>query len=137
MSSEFTINYGEMNAVLQHETTLLVRKAQRATLNQAKVTSPVDTGALRNSHTQGAITYSNGRATSDIEASADYSLAVHEGSRPHVIRPRRAKVLAWRGTNGMVFARSVNHPGAKKRPWLLNALKTGAGALGFEVTAGE
>lgn len=34
-------------------------------------------------------------------------------TRPHVIRPRTAKMLAWRGPEGMVFARVVNHPGSK------------------------
>lgn len=34
-------------------------------------------------------------------------------TRPHVIRPRTAGVLAWTGPDGPRFARVVNHPGSK------------------------
>lgn len=35
-----------------------------------------------------------------------------DGTRPHEIRPRRARMLRWYGAGGgAVFARKVNHPG--------------------------
>lgn len=39
--------------------------------------------------------------------SSEYAIPQHEGSAPHVIRPRNGKVLAFNGT----FATVVNHPG--------------------------
>lgn len=42
------------------------------------------------------------------------------GSRPHVIEPRRAKVLSFITTAGRVFARRVNHPGTPRRRFLAN-----------------
>ena len=36
-----------------------------------------------------------------------------EGTRPHVIRPKRAKVLRFTTSAGVVFAKKVNHPGQK------------------------
>lgn len=37
---------------------------------------------------------------------------VKEGTKPHIIRPRSGRMLAWMGDDGtLVFARSVNHPG--------------------------
>jgi len=48
-----------------------------------------------------------------VVSSLGYVSILEGGSRPHVIRPRRAKVLAFAGANGRVFARSVNHPGTK------------------------
>lgn len=45
-----------------------------------------------------------------------YASAIEFGSRPHIIRPRHAKALRFRGASGIVFARYVNHPG--NRPYL-------------------
>jgi hypothetical protein len=38
------------------------------------------------------------------------------GTRPHVIRPRRAKALRFVVGGRVVFAAKVNHPGNKARP---------------------
>lgn len=48
-----------------------------------------------------------------VASSLGYVSILEGGSRPHVIRPRRAKVLAFPGGSGTVFARSVNHPGTR------------------------
>lgn len=63
-----------------------------------------------------------------------YAVYIDRGTRPHVISPRRASVLAWaadasgrratgatrKGYQGaMVFARQVHHPGTKPRPFML------------------
>lgn len=53
---------------------------------------------------------------------SDHPIALihHEGSRPHVILPRKAKALAFvpRGSNRLVFAKRVNHPGTKPSRYL-------------------
>jgi hypothetical protein len=68
---------------------------------------------------------------------ANYAMFVEMGTRPHVITPRRARVLAWKtgsaggyvtsasgrryykaGTVGMRFARKVNHPGTRPQPFM-------------------
>lgn len=36
-----------------------------------------------------------------------------EGTRPHVILPKKRKVLKFEAGGGVVFARKVNHPGTK------------------------
>lgn len=53
---------------------------------------------------------------------APYGKYVHEGTRPHEIRPRRKKALRWATGGGFVFAKSVMHPGTKADPFLQNAL---------------
>jgi hypothetical protein len=46
------------------------------------------------------------------------------GSMPHIIRPRKAKVLRFRGRGGgVVFARKVNHPGTTRDNFLYRAEK--------------
>lgn len=47
---------------------------------------------------------------------AKYAIFVEEGTRPHMIFPRRAKVLRWYGPYGNpIFAKYVKHPGTKGR----------------------
>lgn len=58
-----------------------------------------------------------------------YASDVEFGTRPHVIVPRKRKALAWggerrlsgslrRGASATSFARRVNHPGTRPRPYL-------------------
>lgn len=56
-----------------------------------------------------------------VTSHAEYSAAVHEGARPHVIRaaPGRNLAFAWGGR--MVFLKEVHHPGNKPNPFLTAA----------------
>jgi len=142
--ARLVIDSSQMGAVLtgpQSKPVMLVQKAQRQVLNQAKINVPVDTGQLRASHIAQPIIISGGTVRTSISATGsaqqEYAMMVHEGTRPHVIRPRRKKVLSWKGAEGRVFAREVNHPGTKGRPWLLNALKSVAPGLGFTVESSK
>jgi hypothetical protein len=61
-------------------------------------------------------------------AIAGYAGAIHDGSRPHRIDPKRKKLLRWAaplggGGKGFAFARHVNHPGTKPDPFLYTALE--------------
>lgn len=139
MPTEFKLDQGAMRRLLtgpSSEPVKLIRKAQRRTINAAKTRAPVDTGQLRMHHKAGDITVRGTVVSTDVTATQDYAAAVHEGMKARVIRPKRAKVLSWVGPKGRVFASSVKHPGTKPRPWLLNAARASAGALGFEVTDG-
>lgn len=140
MGAELHIDKAMLQKVLtgpQGPAMRLIKQAQRATLAQAKTNAPVDTGALRNAHRDGPIVVSGSGIKTEIIASQKYAEGLHEGTKPHVIRPKKGKFLSWMGPGGRVFARSVNHPGAKARPWLLQATRSAAGGLGFEVTDGK
>ena len=57
-----------------------------------------------------------------VTAHAKYARYVHDGTRPHVIRPKNPGGVLHFVMNGRpVFARSVNHPGTIARPFLRNA----------------
>lgn len=60
--------------------------------------------------------------TAGVEGLTDY-LGYHmDGTPPHVIRPRRREALRFVGSNGVVFAAKVNHPGTAPNPFLTDAL---------------
>lgn len=42
----------------------------------------------------------------------------HEGTKPHVIRPKNAQVLRFSSRGRMVFSREVMHPGTKANRFL-------------------
>lgn len=72
-----------------------------------------------------------------VSSLAEYSAPVHEGARPHVIRPRNARALRFEVEGGrVVFARRVNHPGNRANPFLRNAVHRVASA-DPRITVGE
>jgi hypothetical protein len=79
--------------------------------------APVKTGNLR-----GRISHRISPTRGEVFTTVKYAQAVHEGTRPHIIRPRRAKALRFRGGDGkFIFAKSVNHPGTKGNPFFTRA----------------
>ncbi|MFJ7586956.1 hypothetical protein ACIQZO_06090 [Streptomyces sp. NPDC097617] len=50
---------------------------------------------------------------------------VLDGTRPHIIRPRRAKVLRFEIRGREVFAAYVRHPGTRPNDFLGRALREG------------
>lgn len=65
---------------------------------------------------------------SGVTSGADYSAPVHEGARPHVIRPVNARALRFTIGDRVVFAMRVNHPGNRPNPYLRNAVHRTASA---------
>ena len=94
---------------------------------------PFRTGNLRKSH----LVRLDPRGARMV-ASTPYAKAVHDGTPAMTIKPKRAKVLAFRKGNKMVFAKQVKMPARKGNPWIKHALKDlqvqGLGFLGTQVT---
>lgn len=83
----------------------------------------VRTGNLRSSQQTPFITYDGDTIIGVAQNVATYAAALHNGSRPHEIRPRRVKMLRFPGRDGAPTFRSlVHHPGTKAKPWLRDAL---------------
>jgi hypothetical protein len=96
----------------------ILKAWQTAAVAYSKVYAPKRSGHLKQSIHPGVL--SDLRAT--VETSAPYAAAQEFGSKPHEIRPVRAKVLAWGGARRLTgtlragskptsFARVVQHPG--------------------------
>jgi hypothetical protein len=57
-----------------------------------------------------------------IGSPLNYALAHHEGSKPHVIMPSRAKVLRFSSGGRIIYTRQVNHPGTRPNRYLKDNL---------------
>lgn len=53
------------------------------------------------------------------------TLYVLQGTRPHVIKPRRAQALRFEVDGRIVYAKIVRHPGTRANPFLQRALRLG------------
>lgn len=73
-----------------------------------------------------------GKASAIVESKAKYSAYVDQGTRPHIIRIKRARVLANRRT-GQIFGKIVQHPGTKAQPYFTNAVKSGEKFINSEL----
>jgi hypothetical protein len=111
-------------------TQLVLREAQIRTVREAKLLVHRKTGHLGRSIVPGRLT----KDSATVEARTPYAATVELGSKPHVIRPKKAKVLAWGGTRRLSgslakgskpthFARLVHHPGTKPYPYLVPGAK--------------
>lgn len=105
-----------------------LRDIQLAAVAQAKHLVPRKTGNLARSIGPGSL----GPTAAIVHARAGYAAYVELGTKPHIIRPKTKRVLAWAATAGgrrlsgrprsgaaMRFAKKVNHPGTKPKPYLM------------------
>lgn len=108
------------------ETQPILRVAQLSTVREAKILVHRKTGHLGRSIVPGSITATHAK----VEARTPYAATVELGSKPHIIRPKKGKVLAWGGMRRLSgtlksgsgpthFARLVHHPGTKPYPYLI------------------
>lgn len=118
----YEINEPEFNRQIITHARRGMARLQRRTATQARQDVPVRTGNLGRTIGEGQIRTVGPRTVEgSVHANAGYALYVHEGSRPHVIRPRNAQALRFEVGGRTVFARLVRHPGTKARPFLRNA----------------
>jgi len=101
-------------------------------LNRAKVLTPVDTGNLRASH-QFRIKQSGNRVTGEVFTKVKYALAVHEGRRPVVIRPKNKQALAFVWHGQPMVRKWVSQPARRGRPWMRDALREVATQEGYKM----
>lgn len=89
----------------------------------AVTSAGLKTGALRRSITtyytrRGKILEARVGANPGPGGVVGYALYHHEGTRPHVIRPKKAQALRFTVQGHTVFAKVVHHPGTKPNPYL-------------------
>jgi HK97 gp10 family phage protein len=115
----------ELNGALLKAGLVVAGQAQRNVSGPRPDRLGVVTNRLRSSIS--AVLVANGRVK--VGTNVVYA-AIHEyggRTKPHLIRPRKAKALSWQGEGGEIFTRrSVNHPGSviPARPYLHPALES-------------
>lgn len=130
------LNQAALHQVGMKRARMLINKVTRQILNRSAVLCPVDTGRLRASGSM-RIAERGSAVVGQVEYTADYAAAVHNGTRPRVIVPRRGRYLRFQVGDRTVYARRVNHPGTPARPYLATALVEVAGRAGFTVSVGR
>jgi hypothetical protein len=58
-----------------------------------------------------------------IAALAPYAIYVVNGTAPHEIKPRNARVLCFKAGGKMIFTPVVHHPGTKPNPFMQEAVE--------------
>lgn len=135
VDTRVVLNHGELHRLGQHHAGRLVLRTTAAVLARAKATAPVRTGRLRAS-LESRIVRSRGEVVGEVSSPLNYMSYVHEGTRRHVIRPRRARALRFpmpAGSSSIVFAMRVDHPGTRANPFLRQAMEDVARGVGFIV----
>lgn len=130
------LDRGAIGRVIRQASMRELRVVAPQVVNRAKILAPVDTGRLRAAI--GPPQYSRTltfRAQATINVNVDYAKFVHDGTRPHIIRPRRAQALRFTVGSQVVYARVVRHPGTRARPFLDRALREVIAGRGYRIRA--
>lgn len=99
--------------------TWLHRQVGPALVKEMQLEAPVKTGKLRSEIRQ----IDAPRKVTVMPVGIDYNVYVVEGTRPHVIRAKRKKALAWDQHGKKMIRRQVNHPGTKPNPYMTDSAK--------------
>jgi len=59
----------------------------------------------------------------EVGSNLSYAYMHHEGTRPHIILPKKAKILKFMSRGQMVYAHRVMHPGTKRNPYLKEPMR--------------
>lgn len=127
------INNGRATAVAISKSLPLVTKVTRQILNRAKILAPVRTGRLRASGKMD-IKITHYGPTGVVRFTVKYAEYVHDGTRPHVIRPKKGKVLRFKIGPKVLYRPVVHHPGTPGKPFLTRAMVEVAPPANFLVT---
>jgi hypothetical protein len=119
----YALAQGPSGPIYTHVLALCMKIDARAKLYLSNDLVNVRTGNLRSSQAPPVLTNPGTRIIAVIQNNAAYAIYVHEGTRPHEIRPNQRKVLTgWQFEGAPVFAKRVHHPGTKARPFLRMAV---------------
>lgn len=101
------------------------KKRAAKVLTVAKIEAPSKTGALRAGLQMSQSRDVRGRYETgyDVTSTADYSLYVIKGTRPHKITGNPLLGFFWPKAGSFVVFHSVNHPGTKPNNFLSRALR--------------
>lgn len=128
------VDQAQMRRVIRGASRTELENTGRRVVNRAKILCPVDTGRLRASIRGRASRTWTLRPQFTVSTNVDYAPMVHDGTRPHTIRPRTKQALKFTVGGQVVFAKVVHHPGTRARPFLDRALREETAGRGYRIT---
>lgn len=99
--------------------TWLHRQVGPALVKEMQAEAPVKSGHLRSQIRQ----IDSPRKVTVMPVGVEYNQYVVQGTKPHVIRAKRSKALAWDQHGKKMVRRQVNHPGTKPNPYMTDSAK--------------
>ena len=127
--AEVSIDQAQLQQQVERRLEVFMAAFIRQVVTTAQTLAPKRTGRLASAIEGDPVrTVGPFRVDSGVTVRVPYAAPVHEGARPHVIRPRFARALRFEINGQTVFARKVNHPGNLPNPFLRNAVHRVASA---------
>jgi hypothetical protein len=134
MANRLYLNRAELHGVGMAEARKRVARATRRTLNRSAVLVPVDTGYLRATG-QMKLGQRGPLVRGEVEYTANYAAAVHNGRRALTIRSKPGgPKLRFEVGGRTVYTRVVHQRARPARPYLSTALREVAAQEGFRYT---
>ena len=115
----------QLRRVVDNRAVQVFTRAETDMLGDLDRSVPVKTGRLKRSRVSRA-SYGGSRAAVTVTYPPEYARYTDEGTRPHLIVPRRAKALRFVKGGRVIFARRVHHPGTKGTRWWTQRTNTSA-----------
>lgn len=129
------VDQADLRRVIRRASMTELENTGRRVVNRAKILCPVDTGRLRASIKGKASRTWTLRPQFTVSSNVDYAPMVHDGTRPHIIRPRTKQVLKFSVGGQVVFAKVVHHPGTRARPFLDRALAEETAGRNYRISS--
>lgn len=126
VTAKLIVNHAEFQSWTRAFLTRNVNSISGQLLYVAKALAPVKTGRLRNAIKPAPLRFIGpSKVEGGIEIDKNdvpYAGYVRWGTRPHLIRARRAKALRFEIQGKEIFAKQVHHPGTKPNYFMERAV---------------
>jgi hypothetical protein len=124
MTVEVRLNQNALRRLLRSRTSTARRKMEQRTERTANITRDLAPGSMGD-YVDWRVEEGPGGLQGVITCNHPAVRFVLDGTRPHLIRPRRAKALRFEVGGRVVYARLVRHPGTEPNDFLGKALRLG------------
>ena len=122
------VSVDDLKRELEQRVRITARRTSSEWERQVKQDEPFDTGLMVSRTKMTDRATSSGFVVQGV-VDTDYAEMVSGGTRPHVIRPRRARALRFTVGGQTVFATRVNHPGTRPNDFWTRPLERLSGTV--------
>ncbi|WP_327594709.1 hypothetical protein [Streptomyces chartreusis] len=124
MSVEVRVDQGAIDRLLRSRSSRARRRFQQRLDRVAAIAAQEAPGSMGD-YIETDIRYGARGLEGAVICTHPKARLVLDGTRPHLIRPRRARALRFEVGGDVVFAKLVRHPGTRPNNFLARALRLG------------